>query len=495
MNMSKWRLGFYCFCLTALGLASNAAYSVQQSHTLTSRVLLPKKVVSRAIASETKVAIDRAAEEEILVVTPFGIIYKRTRYVESIRMHIKDNRELLSKIKAKDAEIKKKTQEIETLKGQNDVAKSIIALAVKDIQDLDKDRKRLQGELSAVQRRHAQEKKSLETDIASLKEQLSSEQAGKASEKKLKEDALVQLEIAKSEFTSLKGELEQTSGELILAEDEIARLEIVTAALSDDLEAKKVKIAEQETTISEQGSKLSSQETTISEQGTKITEQETTISEQGSKLTEQQTKIADQGTKISEQSIYLEDLKVAECKQKEQLNELKKQVETFETEKSEMDEVIAALKLEKEETAKQRKIEKAQIAALLQRFSMYATLATQQPQPQMPQVMHNPLTNSSMVDWNQYMMLAMVGNMSRTGAMNPFDFNGGNSEVNSYYYLPKQATDSYLYNSALNPTGTSWGSIGPDNYFGNVGGGFDFRQGGGHMSALQPNRGPAYFQY
>lgn len=480
MNMSKWRLGFYCFCLMALGLASNAANTIQNIRPSTSEVILLKKSPSRSIASEVKVAIDRAAEEEILIVTPKGIIYKRTRYVESIRMQISDNKELLTKIKNKDAEIKRKAKEIQTLKGQKDVAASIIALAIKDIKSLDQDRKRLQTELTSVKRRHAQEKLTLESDITALKDQIASEQNAKATEKKQKEDALAKLEASKVEFESLHAELELTSNDLNLAEDEIERLEIVVAALSDDLEVKKAQIAEQ---------------------GVKITEQDT-------KLTEQDTKLTEQETKISEQSQVLKDLKVAECEQKDQLEELKKQVETFETEKSDMDEVIAALKQDKIDTDKQRKEEKKQIAILLQRFSMFATLSTQQPQPQMPQVMHNPLTNSSMVDMNQYMMLAMMGNMSRTGAMNPFEFNTGNSQVNSYYYHPR---DSYLNGSAV----PGWSNNGTGNYFGPQAGGFDFTQdnsfsrgfqpngtlgfspefSGANSAALGANRGPAYFQF
>jgi hypothetical protein len=56
--------------------------------------------------------------------------------------------------------------------------------------------------------------------------------------------------------------------------------------------------------------------------------------------------------------------------------------------------------------------------------------------------------------------------------MSPFDFNRGNSQVNSYYYAPQRSTDAFLYNSPMNPTETSWGSIGPSNYFGEFGQGF-----------------------
>lgn len=493
MNMSKWRLGFYCFCLVALGLASNAVNTIPSSPA-------ERTLASRGIASEVAVAIDRMAEEEILIVTPNGILYKRTKYVESIRAYINDSAELKAKIKAKDAEIKRKAKQIANLKAEKG---AIAIIAIQEIEKLRKEKTKLQSDMVAIKRMHATEIKGLKSNIDSLKLALSSEKSARAediqkrderikeelrlkeetlaalaeakeehsaekatlekdiatlkgqlaSETSAKEAALLELETLQGEFANLQSELELTSGELDLAEDEILSLETQVAALSDDLKGKEEKIAEQE------------------------------------------TKIASQSTEIETQGAQLADLRIAECEQQKQLKELQEQLSVFQDDKKEMDEVIAALKKEKEATAAARKKEKQEIAALMEQFTMYAMLANQTPMPQMPVVTQNPLTDSSMIDWNAYMNLAMMNNMFSRPGSSPFDFNGGNSQVNSYYYMPKQGMDSFLYHSARNPQGTSWGDIGPRNYYGELGQGFDFRPSFDQYSSVGPSRNPAYFGF
>jgi len=505
MNMSKWRLGFYCFCLVAVGLVSHAV------NTIPTPAKSSLTLASRGIASEVAIAQDKAYEEEILIVTPLGLIYKRKRYVESIRMYINDSAELKAKIKAKDTEIKKKAREIAALKSQNKAAAHIIALAIQDIKKLDAERSRLKSDMIAVKKMHATEKKALEADIASIKESLKTEKEGRAadievrdarineelalkkeallaldtansehakvkeqlendiatltaqlaSQTEAKENALAELEGLKAEFSGLQDELNLTNEELGLAENEIASLELQVAALSDELQNKDKKIEEQD-----------------------------------AKITEQETKIATQSTEIETQGAQLADLRIAECEQQKQLKELKKQVTEFEEDKKEIDKVVAALKQEKEEMAERRKKEKAQIAALMEQFTMYAMLANQAPAPQMPVVNQNPLTDSSMVDWNSYMRLAMMNKMWSQPGASPFDFNNGNTQVNSYYYMPKQGMDSFLYHSARNPQNTYWGDIGPSNYFGSeLGQGFGLPTGAGQFAPEVPGRNPAYFAF
>lgn len=453
MKMTNWRLGFYCFSLVALGLASNAVNTFPTTQSI-------KSPVYRTVASTTKLAIDRMAEEEVLIMTPQGMIYKRTRYVESIRLQVSDNKKLLEKIKRKDALIKEKIAEVQKLKREQKIADHIILAALDEIELLGEEKAALDKSLAEAKALHAKEKLKLEQDIASLQESLSSETDAKASEIKLKEEALAELQSTKLQFTALNEELEVTNSELTIAEDEISDLEIQLADLSDELDGKNTKIQEQEV-----------------------------------KITEQDTKLKDQETQITEQGAHLAELRLAECEQQKQLKELKKQLDTFEAEKKEMDDVVAALKKEKEETEAEREEEKKEIEALLQQFTMYATLMSQTPQVQVPQVLHNPLTDSSLVDWNKYMSLAMLGRMSSQTGMDPFGFNGGNSQVNSYYFMPEQATDAFLYHSALNPKGTSWGEIGPNNYFGGLGQGFDFSAPTSHLRPLEMGRDPAFFGF
>ncbi len=427
MKMTNWRLGFYCFCLVATFLASNVA---------TVKAPTKRKIASRGLASDVKIAIDKAAVEEVLIVTPFGIIYKRTKYAESVRIQVSDNKKLLKEIKQKDAALEKKIAEIKDLRSKNQTASHVIESAVSKLETMKSERGELESRLIATKRLHQQEKQKLDDDISKLKESIASETEQKDSEKKLKLAALAELESASQNFLTVQTQLNETSGELNTAKEDLIKLNDRVAALGTELEGKQTK---------------------IEEQNLKLTEQE---------------------TQINEQSQSLAALKEAECNQQEQLKDLAKQVEAFETEKTEMDEVLAALKKEKEETALERAKEKKEIEALMNQFTMYASLMGQQPQPQMPMIHHNPLTDSSMVNWDQYMMLSMMGNMSRQGGASPFDFNGGNSQVNSYYYMPQTETDAFLYNSAINPMGTSWGSIGPNNYFGELGQGFGGYPGG-----------------
>ncbi|MFT6603116.1 MAG: putative nucleic acid-binding Zn-ribbon protein, partial [Bacteriovoracaceae bacterium] len=342
----------------------------------------------------------------------------------------------LKEIKQKDIALEKKIAEIKDLKSKNQTASHVIQSAVSKLEAMKSEREELESRLIATKRLHLQEKQKLDEDIYKLKESIASETEQKDTEKKLKLAALAELETAKENFLTIQTQLNETSGELNTAKDDLVKLNERVAALSSELEGKQTKIEEQKI---------------------KLTEQE---------------------TQISEQSQTLAELKEAECNQQEQLKELAKQVEAFETEKTEMDEVLAALKKEKEETALERANEKKEIEALMQQFTMYAMLMGQQPQPQMPMINHNPLTDSSMMNWDQYMMLSMAGNMSRQGGASPFDFNGGNTQVNSYYYMPQRETDAFLFNSAINPTGTSWGNIGPSNYFGDLGQGFGAYPGG-----------------
>jgi predicted nucleic acid-binding Zn-ribbon protein len=423
MKMTNWRLGFYCFCLVAIFTATQAVNTIPTP--------AKRKVASRGLASDVKIAVDKAIEEEVLIITPFGAIYKRTRYVESVRIHVSDNQNLLKEIKKKDLALKKKIAEIEDLKSKNQTAAKVISVAINELQKMKTEREQLESRLIATKRLHQQEKQKLEEDISKLEESIASEKNQKDSEKRLKLAALAELQKEKINFLTVQEQLNETSGELNTAKEDLVILNERVAALSTELEGKQTK-----------------------------------IDEQTQKLTQQESQ-------ISKQTDSLAALKVAECNQQEQLKELKKQVEAFESEKSDMDEVIALLKKEKEETAKQRVTEKKQIEALMQQFTMYAMLMSQQPQQQqMPTVGHNPLTDSSLVNWDQYMMLSMMGNMSRQGGASPFDFNGGNSQVNSYYYAPQRQTDAFLYNSAINPTGTSWGNITPESYFGDYGQGF-----------------------
>lgn len=439
MKMTNWRLGFYCFCLVAIFLASNAANTIKAP--------AKRKIASRGLASDVKIAIDKAAEEEVLIVTPFGVIYKRTRYAESVRVQVSDNQELLKEIKKKDEALELKIAEITDLKSKNKTATAAISAAVSKLEAMKKEREELESRLIATKRLHQQEKQKLDSDIESLKESIASESSQKESEKELKLAALEELEAAKENFNSVQAQLNETSGELNTAKDDLVKLNERVAALSSELEGKQ------------------------------------------SKIDEQAQKLASQETQITEQSVTLNALKESECTQQEQLKELQKQVQSFETEKSEMDEVLALLKKEKEETATERAAERKKIEALMQQFTMYAMLMGQQPQPQMPSINHNPLTDSSMVNWDQYMMLSMMGNMSRQGGMSPFDFNAGNSQVNSYYYAPQRSTDAFLYNSAINPTGTSWGNIGPSNYFGDLGQGFGAPTDGPLSAISGPSQG------
>lgn len=492
MEMTKWRLGFYSFCLVALALASNAVNTLPQDKTrkIASRSIAsgPETVLAAAEATDTKIAIDRAVEEEILIVTPEATIYKRTRYVEKVRAHIQTQKALLVKINDKSAEIERKNKEIESLKAQRNVAAGIIALAIQDVQKLEAEKSGLQTDLAIAKRHHAQEKERLEADITRLEASLSTEEKARLAEVKLKEEALESLrnekgakeseirlkEEALSKLAEETGLKEQALLELEESRTEFTKLQEEMLIVETDLDEAEVEIERLEGVVADLEKSVSDKDQTISEQETKITEQETQITEQGAQLA---------------------DLRIAECEQRKQLKELKEQVETFTSEKEEMDKVVAALKEEKKKMAKEREEERLQMEALMQQFTMYAMLMSQQPQPQMPMINTNPLTDSSMTDWNQYMALAMMNNFMGQPGNSPFDFNGGNSQVNSYYYMPKQATDAYLYHSSFNPTGTYWGDMGPNSYFGRMGQGFDFRQGPMAYGQRNPAAAPSFYGF
>lgn len=415
MFISKWRVSFYCFCLVTIGLTSHTVNTISAY----------KKTEGRAIASKKNVPSTRVLDREVLINLNSGIIYKRTRYMEVVRNQVKDNKEVLAKIKAKDAQIILKAKEIKKLKGKTNKASVVITAAIREIKGLRSDKSSLQSELSVISKNHTQERKALESDITSIKSDLASEKKVSTQERKKKVSALKDLEIVSQIFESVSEELNLVIDELNLAEIEVL-------ALSDDLVLKE--------------------------------------------------------NLIKEQLQDIENFRVAECKQQKQLKEFQEQLQSFEDEKSEMDEVIAALKKEREETKKARKKEKEEIAALLNQFSMFANISASAPSFQMPGVSQNPLTDPNLVDWNQYMMLAAMGNMRSSGAYNPFEFRVGNRQMSDFYYSPNQMFKPYRSFggpfSEYRPSSNS--------YYGSALG-FGLSTPDELMS--RPDRGPAFFQF